>query len=153
MSRLLLTTEYDPDYVIAAADGSPVDLCDGSYIVTYQDGLLALSCNREQKLGLHLVAANAGVPTTLLEHPTLSMFTRLVREGKFDVIGFSVLVPSLEKTAEMIEICRAESPRSRIVLGGHGVEHDSAGQVGADLICRGWVRGAGTRPPRHPPAA
>ena len=82
MSRLLLTTEYDPDYVIAAADGSPVDLCDGSFIVTYQDGLLALACNREQKLGLHLVAANAGVPTTLLEHPTLAMFTRAVREGE-----------------------------------------------------------------------
>ena len=135
--NMLLTTEYDPDYVIRMADGSHLDLCDGSYIVTFQDKLLALSADRQQKLGTHLLAANAGIPVTLLEHPSLSLFKQTLSREHFDYVGFSTIVPALEKIEKMIQICREASPHSKIILGGHGVEHDYATRLDADYVCRG----------------
>ncbi len=137
MRKVLLTTEYEPEYGIRMADGKLLDLCDGSFIVTFQDELLALSTDRQQKLSLHLMAANMRVPVKVLEHPTIELFSRIVQEEKFDDIGFTVLVPSLEKVAKMVEICRQVSPSSRIILGGHGVDHKQVEKLGADIICRG----------------
>lgn len=135
--NVLLTTEYDPDYVIRMADGSRLDLCDGSHIVTFQDNLLALSSNRQQRLGIHLLAANTGIPVTVLEHPTLSLFKHILTKEHYDYVGFSTIVPALEKIEKMIQICREVSPHSRIIIGGHGVEHGYATRIGADHICRG----------------
>jgi hypothetical protein len=135
--NILFTTEYDPDYVIRMADGSRMDLCDGSHIVTFQDNLLALSSDRQQRLGIHLLAANTGIPVTILEHPTLPLFKHILTKEHYDYVGFSTIVPALEKIEKMIQICREVSPHSRIIIGGHGVEHGYATRIGADLICRG----------------
>ena len=135
--KILLTTEYEPEYVIRMPDGSALDLCDAAQIVTYHDKLLSLSATRQQKLGLHLMAANAGCPVTVLEHPTKEMFEQAVADGDYDYIGFNVLVPALERVEEMIKTCRRLSPKSEIILGGHGVEHPYAREIGADHVCRG----------------
>ncbi|MCK5059280.1 MAG: cobalamin-dependent protein [Candidatus Aminicenantes bacterium] len=137
MRKVLLTTEYEPVYSLQMADGKLMDLCDGNFIVSHQDELLALSSNRKKKLSLHLMAANMGVPVKVLEHPTKKLFIRTIKENNFDDIGFSTIVPSLEKVEEMIKICRKFSPTSRIIIGGHGVDHEKARNIGADIICRG----------------
>lgn len=137
MRKVLLTTEYEPDYGFVMNNGKLIDLCDGSFIVSYQDGLLALSSNRQQKLGIHLIASNMGVPVTVLENPTKELFIKTICEERFDDIGFTVLVPGLQKVEEMISLVREHSPNSRVIIGGHGVDHDYAKTIGADLICRG----------------
>ncbi|MBI5481181.1 MAG: cobalamin B12-binding domain-containing protein [Deltaproteobacteria bacterium] len=88
--------------------------------------------------GLHVVAANAGVPATVLEWPSLAEFEQELRQEHYDYVGISFIPCTVPKMRAMVEVVRRVSPRSRIVLGGYGtvVPHLDV-LVEPDHICRG----------------
>ena len=71
--------------------------------------------------GLHLIAQNVGVPSTVLEHPTERMFSREIRKG-YDVVGISFNLPFFSRVLRMARMVKEISPGSKIVLGGPGVQ-------------------------------
>jgi hypothetical protein len=88
--------------------------------------------------GLHLVAANAGVPTTVLEWPSLEEFEQELRQHQYDYVGISFIPCTVPKMGAMVEVVRRASPRSRIVLGGYGtVVPKLDALVEPDHVCRG----------------
>jgi radical SAM superfamily enzyme YgiQ (UPF0313 family) len=125
--------------------------------VTREQGIFSYRFNHHS-FGLYLMAENVGVPTTVLDFPSLDEFRCELRKG-YDHVGISFIVPNIEKARKMAEIVRAESPGTKILLGGHGVSiHDIERLVPHDHICRGdgvaFLRRlfgeAVDRPVRHP---
>jgi radical SAM superfamily enzyme YgiQ (UPF0313 family) len=93
--------------------------------------------------GLHLIAQNISARTTVLENPRREDFARAVAEQR-DVVGIHFLVPYFSRVLEMCRIVRRLSPRSTIVLGGHGVQcfaHSTGREPEllalVDHVCRG----------------
>jgi radical SAM superfamily enzyme YgiQ (UPF0313 family) len=83
------------------------------------------------------MAENVDVPTTVLDFPTLKRFKRELKED-YDYIGISFIVPNFDKAREMARLVRELSPRTRIILGGHGASiPDLESQIEHDYICQG----------------
>jgi len=125
--------------------------------VTREQGIFSYRFNHHS-FGLYLMAENVSVPTTVLDFPSLDDFRCELRKG-YDHVGISFIVPNFEKARKMAEIVRAESPGTKIVLGGHGVSiPDIERLIPYDYICRGdgvaFLRGLFgepvDRPLRHP---
>jgi radical SAM superfamily enzyme YgiQ (UPF0313 family) len=67
----------------------------------------------------------------------LSEFRREVRKG-YDFVGISFIVPNTAKARKMAEVVREESPKTKIILGGHGVSIQGIENlISHDFICRG----------------
>jgi hypothetical protein len=125
--------------------------------VTREQGIFSYRFNHHS-FGLYLMAENVGVPTTVIDFPSLDEFRRELHKG-YDHVGISFIVPNFEKARKMAEIVRAESPGTKIILGGHGVSiPDVESLIPHDYICRGdgvaFLRRlfgeAVDRPVRHP---
>jgi radical SAM superfamily enzyme YgiQ (UPF0313 family) len=93
--------------------------------------------------GLHLIAQNISIPTTVLEHPSMNIFETETKK-QYDIVGITFVLPFFSRVIEMVKTVRIHSPETRIVLGGPGVQCFSynTGREGellalVDGVCRG----------------
>ncbi|HOO57369.1 MAG TPA: radical SAM protein [bacterium] len=86
--------------------------------VTREQGLFSIRSNH-RSFGLYFIAENLKTPTVVLDFPTLKQFRKEVRKG-YEHIGISFILPNFAKAKKMAEIIREESPKTKIILGGHG---------------------------------
>lgn len=104
--------------------------------VTREQGIFSYRFNHPSH-GLYFMAANLDVPTTVLDFPSLRRFKKELKTG-YDYIGISFIVPNFEKAKKMAELIRKLSPKTKIVLGGHGVQIPNIENlIEHDFICRG----------------
>jgi len=112
--------------------------------VTREQGVFSMRMSHHSG-GLHLIASNIKPAVRILDFPTMAEFEQEIRSVGYDIIGISFIVPNALKAAHMVKRIRALSPRSRVVVGGHGAAIDDVVElVRADDICRGegvrWFR-------------
>ncbi len=87
--------------------------------------------------GLQFLAKNLTTPTTVLDFPSQDQFIAELRRG-YDYVGISFIVPNLKKAQAMARLVRKHSPRSKIILGGHGVNVPGLAKlVDFDFVCHG----------------
>ncbi|MBI5789716.1 MAG: radical SAM protein [Candidatus Schekmanbacteria bacterium] len=94
-----------------------------------------------RSFNLYLLAENIGVPTTILDFPTLKRFEQEVKKG-YDYIGITFITPNFKKTQKMAEIVRRLSPKTKIILGGHGTQIPNLEKL---VDCDHIVKGEGIR--------
>jgi len=111
--------------------------------VTREQGLASFRFHH-RSFGLYFLAENIEGDVTVLDFPTRKRFEAEVRKG-YDVVGISFITPNFVKAREMARIVRRESPRSTIVLGGHGTAIEGIENL---VDCDHVVRGEGIRPLR-----
>jgi hypothetical protein len=125
--------------------------------VTREQGLFSLRFHHPS-FGLHFLAENVQVPTTVLDFPSQARFIQELKKG-YDLVGISFIVPNFVKAQRMAQLVRRYSPKSKILLGGHGTRIPGLeAQIEHDHICRGegvaWLRALlgedSTAPLRHP---
>jgi radical SAM superfamily enzyme YgiQ (UPF0313 family) len=104
--------------------------------VTREQGLFSYRFNHHS-FGLQFLAQNIQTPATVLDFPSLDQFIEEIKKG-YDYIGISFIVPNLKKAQEMARQVRLHAPRTKIILGGHGVNvPDIETLVDHDYLCRG----------------
>ena len=105
--------------------------------VTREQGLFSFRFNHPT-FGLHFLAENVQVPTTVLDFPTWERFDAELRSGRYTHVGISFIVPNFEKAKVMAELVRQIDPDIRIILGGHGTSVPEARtQIPHDHLCVG----------------
>ncbi len=97
-----------------------------------------------RSFGLYFIAENVDADVTVLYFPSRARFARGVRKG-YDIVGISFITPNFSKAREMSRITRENSPRSVIVLGGHGAAIEGIQDlVDCDHVVKGegiaWMR-------------
>jgi len=158
VKKLLLTGVFKP---FGETDEFGEALCSMELLhnqVTREEGIHSPRSNN-LSYGLYMLAENIGVATTVLDFPSWDDFTREVDSGQYSHIGISFIVPNVLKARRMAGYIRKHSPRTKIILGGHGT---SIGElkdlVEYDEVCRGegvsWLRSyvgeEPDRPIKHP---
>jgi len=104
--------------------------------VTREQGVFSLRYHHES-MGLHLMAENISVPTVVLDFPTETRFIAELNKG-YDYVGISFIVPNYLKAKRMAELIRHYSPKSKIILGGHGTKIPGLKKlIDCDYICQG----------------
>ncbi len=135
-NRLLLTSVFGP-YGVDDEFGrkeNKMELFHNQ--VTREQGIFSYRFHHHS-FGLQLLAQNLTTPTTVLDFPSLDQFIEEVRKG-YDYIGISFIVPNLKKAQKMARLIREHAPRTRIILGGHGVNIPGIESlVEQDHLCRG----------------
>jgi len=87
--------------------------------------------------GLHAIANNVDIPTTVLEFPSLERFRKEVKKG-YDIVGIGSILPNFQKVKRMVEETRRISPKSTIVLGGFcATAPDVKKHMDVDHVCIG----------------
>ena len=104
--------------------------------VTREQGIFSYRFNHGSQ-GLPFLAQNIDMPTTVLDFPTLKRFKKELKKG-YDYIGISFIVPNFKKAEKMARMVREWSPKSKIILGGHGVSIPRIeAMIEHDFICKG----------------
>jgi len=104
--------------------------------VTREQGIFSYRFNHRSQ-GLYFLAENVDMPTTVLDFPSFNRFKKELKKG-YDYIGISFIIPNFKKAKEMSRIIRELSPKSEIILGGHGVNIPGIEtMVDHDYICKG----------------
>lgn len=93
---------------------------------------------------LHLMAANIGIPSVVMDYPTMDDFRHELDQG-YDAVCISFGASSAVPVLGMIREARRAASRPRIVVGGYGTDLlDSCDdpvvreiREGVDEICRG----------------
>lgn len=85
--------------------------------------------------GLDFMAKNLDTPTTVLHYPSMRQFKRELKKG-YDYVGITFVMSTWDKTKELIDVVRKESPKSKVILGGYGTVIGEVDQY-ADHVCRG----------------
>ena len=125
--------------------------------VTREQGLFSYRFFHNS-FGLYLMAENIDVPTTVLDFPTIKEFIKEIKKG-YDYIGISFIAPNVKKTAHMAKLIRQYSPKTKIILGGHGTRIPEVKEiVDCDHVATGdgirWLREFfkedTTKPIKHP---
>ncbi|MBI5846018.1 MAG: alpha/beta fold hydrolase [Deltaproteobacteria bacterium] len=95
---------------------------------------------------LFLIAENIDADTTILEWPTEKVLRRELKKG-YDYFAIQVKSVYLVPIAKMVKIAKEVAPKTKIVLGGYGVNHvfnvyprDTGGasaylKENADFVC------------------
>lgn len=134
--RLLLTSVFGP-YGVDDEYGrknNKMELFHNQ--VTMEQGVFSYRFHHSS-FGLHFLAANIKIPTTVLDFPSRKRFTRELKKG-YDYIGISFIIPNFKKAQKMAEMIRSLSPNTKIILGGHGTNIPNIETlVEHDYICRG----------------
>jgi len=158
MTRLLLSGVFKP---FGVKDESTEPLCTMELLnnqVTREQGIHSPRSNNPS-FALYLMAENIGVPVTVLDFPSWEEFAKEIDSGAYTHLGISFIGPNVLKARRMAAYARSRSPRTRIILGGHGTAIPELRElVDCDEICHGegisWLRryfGEDTdRPIRHP---
>jgi len=111
--------------------------------ITREQGIFSLRYSH-RSFGLYLMAENIEYPAVVLDFPTMERFIKEIRKG-YDYIGISFITPNFSKTRKMAELIRTHSPRTKIILGGHGTQiPDIETLIQCDHVVRGegirWLR-------------
>ena len=118
-ARILLSSVFGPfaqDDEHGSRSINPMELYHNQ--VTRVQGATSLRMFH-RSFGLMMIQANVDTPCTLLDFPTLDRFVEEVRDGGYDVVGVSSIIPNIGKVQKMCEVIREHSPRTTIVVGGH----------------------------------
>ncbi len=134
--KLLLTSVFGP-YGVDDKFGRKENIMELFHNqVTREQGVFSMRFNHESA-GLHLMAENISVPTVVLDFPSLKRFVKEIKKG-YDYIGISFIVPNFIKAKHMAELIRKHSPKSKIILGGHGTSiEDVEKHIPCDHVCKG----------------
>jgi len=125
--------------------------------VTREQGIFSYRFNHGSQ-GLYFLAENIDMPTAILDFPTFKRFKQELKKG-YDYIGISFIIPNFKKAKAMAGAIRELSPKSKIILGGHGVNIPNIEtMIDHDFLCRGegvyFLRGLfgenAHKPIRHP---
>lgn len=121
--------------------------------ITREQGVFSLRFHH-QSFGLHMLAENIAVPTTVLDFPSQERFIKEIRKG-YDYVGISFATPNFAKARRMGELVRTHAPHSKILLGGQGTRIPGVDAlIENDHICRGegvrWLREILGEPPDLP---
>ncbi|MCG8685778.1 MAG: radical SAM protein, partial [Desulfobacterales bacterium] len=104
--------------------------------VTREQGIYSYRFNHASH-GLYFMAENVDIPTTVLDFPTLKKFRAELKHG-YDYVGISFIVPNFDKAQKMASLVRELSPKTKIILGGHGASiPDLESMIEYDYICHG----------------
>jgi len=104
--------------------------------VTREQGIFSLRFNHGSQ-GLYFLAENVDMPTRVLDFPSLKRFKKELKKG-YDYIGISFIIPNFKKAKTMARSIRKLSPKSKIILGGHGVNIPNIEtMIDHDFICKG----------------
>jgi radical SAM superfamily enzyme YgiQ (UPF0313 family) len=104
--------------------------------VTREQGIFSYRFNHSS-FGLNLLAENIGVPTTVLDFPTLAGFRKELAKG-YTHVGISFIMTNFDKARKMAAVVREAAPGVKIILGGHGTNIDGIeGMIEHDYICKG----------------
>ncbi|MFC1591263.1 B12-binding domain-containing radical SAM protein [Thermodesulfobacteriota bacterium] len=136
MKKLLLTSVFGP-YGVDDEYGVKENLMELFHNqVTKEQGIFSYRFNHNSQ-GLHFLASNIDMPTTVLDFPSLARFKNELGKN-YDYVGISFIVPNFEKAREMAAIVRKISPNSKIIIGGHGVNIPEAKDlIEHDYLCKG----------------
>ena len=96
---------------------------------------------QHRSFGLYFLAANVKADVTVLDFPSRKRFIEELKKD-YDVVGISFITPNFVKAKEMTRLVRQISPKSTIVLGGHGAAIDGVENL---LECDHVVKGEGIR--------
>ncbi|MEW6088316.1 MAG: cobalamin-dependent protein [bacterium] len=86
--------------------------------VTREQGIFSFRYHHKS-FNLYLLAENVNMPSTVLDFPSIKRFIREIKKG-YDYVGISFITPNFIKAKKMCELIREYSPKSKIILGGHG---------------------------------
>ena len=104
--------------------------------VTREQGIFSYRFNHGSH-GLYFLAENIDMPTAVLDFPTFKRFKQELKKG-YDYIGISFIIPNFKKAKAMTRVIRQLSPKSKIILGGHGVNIPNIEEmIDHDIICKG----------------
>ena len=144
MNRLLLCGVFKP---FGIKDETTEPLCTMELLnnqVTREQGIHSPRSNNPS-FALYLMAENLKIPVTVLDFPSWEEFTEEVDKGSYTHIGISFIMPNVLKAKRMSAYIRSHSPRTKILLGGHGTAiPELLDLVDCDEICHGegvsWLR-------------
>ncbi|MGE5340976.1 MAG: B12-binding domain-containing radical SAM protein [Candidatus Omnitrophota bacterium] len=134
--KLLLTSVFGP-YGVDDAYGRKENLMEILHNqVTREQGVFSMRFNQET-YGLYLIAENLKIPTAILDFPSRRRFIAEIKKG-YDYVGIQFIIPNIDKTIHMAQLIRRYSPKTKIILGGHGTSlEDIEHKVPCDVVCRG----------------
>ncbi|OQY06342.1 MAG: B12-binding domain-containing radical SAM protein [Desulfobacteraceae bacterium 4572_123] len=144
-AKILLSSVFGPfaqDNQYGSRAINPMELYQNQ--VTRVQGAFSLRMFH-RSFGLLLLQSNIEAPCTLLDFPSMGIFIQELKQGSYDIIGISAIIPNVEKVKKMCELIRRYQPDATIVVGGHisnkGGIHEI---IDADHIVRGdgvkWFR-------------
>ena len=144
MNRLLLCGVYKP---FGIKDETTEPLCTMELLnnqVTREQGIHSPRSSNPS-FALYLMAENIQVPVTVLDFPSWDEFKKEIDAGTYTHVGISFIIPNVLKAKRMAEYIRHRSPRTKILLGGHGTAIPELRDIVAcDEICHGegvsWLR-------------
>jgi radical SAM superfamily enzyme YgiQ (UPF0313 family) len=144
MTRLLLCGVFKP---FGVKDETTEPLCTMELLnnqVTREQGIHSPRSSNPS-FALYLLAENLHVPVTVLDFPSWEEFTSEIDSGAYTHVGISFIVPNVLKAGQMAAYIRNRSPRTKIILGGHGTSvPELQTLVDCDEICHGegvsWFR-------------
>jgi len=155
--RILLAGVFGP-YGVDDAFGRRENLMELFHNqITKAQGLASLRFHH-RSFGLYFLAENVNADVTVLDFPSRRRFMHELRHD-YDIVGISFIAPNFLKAQEMARLVRQHSPRSVILLGGHGVAIEGIeGLVDCDHVVRGegirWLQRYlgqdASAPIRHP---
>ena len=137
-ARVLLSSVFGPygqDDQYGSRKVNPMELYQNQ-VTRLQGGFSLRMFHRS--FGLMMIQANLDAPCTLLDFPTLELFTAQIRQQSYDVIGISGIIANVGKVTKMCELIRQYQPTATIVVGGHITNKEGLDQmIDVDLIVRG----------------
>lgn len=144
-ANVLLTSVFGPyaqNDEYGSRDINPMELYQNQ--VTRTQGAFSLRMFH-RSFGLMLIQSNLDAPTTLLDFPSLQIFTDEIKCKSYDIVGISAIAPNIGKVKEMCRLIRQYQPHAAIVVGGHIANMDNLGNlIDADHIVCGegvkWFR-------------
>jgi radical SAM superfamily enzyme YgiQ (UPF0313 family) len=144
MTRLLLCGVFKP---FGVKDDTAEPLCTMELLnnqVTREQGIHSPRSNNPS-FALYLLAENLQVPTTVLDFPLWEEFVKEIDSGIYTHVGISFIIPNVMKARRMAQYIRSHSPRTKILLGGHGTAVPELSElVDCDEVCHGegisWLR-------------
>jgi len=134
--KLLLTSVFGP-YAVDDEYGRKENRMELFHNqVTREQGVFSYRFNHAS-FGLYFLAENIETPTVVLDFPTRPQFIAELKKG-YAYVGISYVMPNFNKAQKMSALVRQHSPRSKIILGGHGVAvSETETAIEHDYICRG----------------
>ncbi len=141
--KLLLTSVFKP-YGVDDEYGRKENIMELYHNqITREQGIFSLRYNH-RSFGLYLMAENIEYPAVVLDFPTMDRFIKEIKKG-YDYVGISFITPNFQKAKKMTELTRKHSPKTKIILGGHGTQiPDIEELIDCDYVARGegvrWLR-------------
>ncbi len=138
--KLLLTSVFKP-YGVDDEYGRKENIMELYHNqITREQGIFSMRYHH-RSFNLYLLAENVSVPSTVLDFPTMKRFIKEVKKG-YDYIGITFITPNFSKARKMAELIREYSPKTKIILGGHGSQIPDLDKL---IDCDHIVKGEGIR--------